>query len=98
MNQAQPIVPGITVTSSGHATVDASISDVLIELALKLEDPTNLPVDVEHVLAAIILAARNGELDSDTELSLDDPALMDCLTAHVKTVFSKYGGDVGNDD
>ncbi|MGZ0174531.1 MAG: hypothetical protein ACKVHE_33940, partial [Planctomycetales bacterium] len=91
-NNYQQIVPGIAVTSSGQATVDPSLAEVLFDLALKLEGPTNLPVDVEHVLAAIVLAARNGELEANSPLSSDDPALADILAIHVKTVFAKYGG------
>jgi hypothetical protein len=94
----EQIVPGISVTSSGQATVDPSLADVLFDLAIKLEEPTNLPVDVEHVLAAIVLAARKGELDSNTPLSSDDPALAEVLAAHVKTVFADYGGKLGTDD
>ena len=92
------IVPGISVTSSGQATVDPSLADVLFDLAIKLEEPTNLPVDVEHVLAAIVLAARTGELDPNTPLSSDDPVLAEVLVGHVKTVFADYGGKVGRDD
>jgi len=92
------IVPGITVTSSGQATVDRSLTDVLFDLAIKLEEPTHLPVDVEHVLAAIVLAARKGELDPNTPLSSDDPALVEVLVSHVKTVFEQCGGNVGTDE
>ena len=94
----QQIVPGISISSSGQATVDPSLSDVLFDLAIKLEEPTNLPVDVQHVLAAIVLAARKGELDPNTPLSSDDPALAEVLAGHVKTVFADYGGKVGLDD
>jgi hypothetical protein len=58
----------------------------------------NLPIDVEHVLAAIVLAARNGQLDANTPLSSDESALADILAVHVKTVFARYGGNVGMDD
>ena len=92
------IVPGISVTASGQATVDPSLADVLFDLALRLEEPTNLPVDVEHVLAAIVLAARKGELDAKTPLSSDNPAFVDSLAVHVKTIFTDYGGKVGIDD
>ena len=94
----QQIVPGISISSSGQATVNPSLSDVLFDLAIKLEEPTNLPVDVQHVLAAIVLAARKGELDPQTPLSSDDPALAKVLAGHVKTVFTDYGGEVGIDD
>ena len=94
----QQLVPGITISILGQATVDRSMSDVLFDLALKLEEPTNHPVDVQHVLAAIVLAARNGELDPDIKLSSDDQALVAALIPHVKSVFEKYGGEVGNED
>ncbi len=97
MSTEQQIVPGISVTSSGQATVDPSLANVLFDLAIKLEEPTNLPVDVEHVLAAVVLAARNGELDANTPLSSDDPALVDILVVHVKTVFADYDGKVRRD-
>ena len=80
----QQIVPGISVSVSGQATVDPVMANVLFDLAIELEGPTNLPVDVEHVLAAIVLASRNGELSPDA--------------VHVKTVFEQFGGDVGMDD
>jgi len=94
----QQIVPGISVTPSGQATVDPLLADVLFDLAVKLEEPTKLPVDVEHVLAAIVLAARKGELDPNTPLSSDDPALAKILSGHVKTVFADYDGKLGRDD
>lgn len=92
------IVPGISITSSGQATVDPTVTDVLFDLAIKLEESTNLPVDVEHVLAAIVLAARKRELDPKKRLSSDDPALVDVLAGHVKTVFKQFGGKVARDD
>ena len=94
----QQVVPGISISVSGQATVDPSLADVLFDLAIKLEEPTNLPVDVEHVLAAIVLATRSGELDPDIKLSSDDQALADMLAVHVKTVFGDYDGKVGMDD
>ena len=94
----QQVVPGISISSSGQATVDPSLTDVLFDLALKLEEPTNHPVDVQHVLAAIVLAARSGELDPDIKLSSDNQALVSVLTSHVKSVFENYGGEVGKED
>jgi hypothetical protein len=94
----QQVVPGISISSSGHATVDPSLSDVLFDLAIKLEEPTNLPVDVQHVLAAIVMAARKGDLHPQTPLSSNDPAQVKVLADHVKTVFTDYGGQVGMDD
>jgi len=92
------IVPGIFVTSSGTATVAPSLTAVLFDLAVKLEELTVHPVDVEHVLAAVVLAARQGELDPNTPLSSDDPALVEILEGHVNAVFERFGGKLGTDD
>ncbi len=100
MNKASDhqIVPGISVTPAGQATVDPFVADLLFDLAIKLEEPTNLPVDVEHVLAAIVLAARKGELSPNTPLSSDDPVLVEALAIHVRTVFEQFDGKVGGED
>ena len=94
----EQVVPGISISPSGQATVDSSLANVLFDLAIKLEEPTQLPVDVEHILAAIVMAARQGELDPNRRLSSEDPALAAVLTNHVKAVFSEYDGKVGVDD
>ena len=94
----QPVVPGISISADGQATVDQSMTEVLFDLALKLEGPTGQPVDVQHVLAAIVIAARRGELDAEVRISADDQALVLVLTPHIETVFGQYGGVVGQDD
>lgn len=92
------IVPGIVVDAAGQATVDASLADVLFDLAVKLEESTRLPVDVEHVLAALVLAARNEEVDSIVPLNSSDPVMVKLLAPHVATVFAIYGGQVGREE
>jgi hypothetical protein len=94
----QQVVPGISISAAGQATVDQSMTEVLFELALQLEAPSGHPVDVQHVLAAIVMAARRGELDPAARLSADNPSLVLLLVPHVKTVFAQYGGAVGQDD
>ena len=94
----QQIIPGISLSPSGQATVDPALADVLFDLAIQLEEITKLPVDVEHVLAAIVLAARNGQLDQNTRLSSSDLQLREVLADHVGTIFAKYDGKVGRDD
>ena len=84
--------------ASGAASVDASMGKLLFDVALQLEDVVSDPVDVQHVLAAIILAARAGELDSTTPLSSDDPDFIAILQKHITTVFSQHGGRLGGDD
>ena len=57
-NPNQQFIPGISLSKSGLATVDPALTDVLIDIAIKIDDMSKHPVDVEHVLAAIILAAK----------------------------------------
>ena len=95
---AQQIVPGISISPSGQATVDPALADVLFDLAVKLEEPTSHPVDVQHVLAAVVLAVRNGDLTPGTKLSAEDMMLVEVLAPHVKTVFDEYDGKLGTDD
>lgn len=96
-SEEQPIVPGPSVSKTGQATVDSSLRNVLFDLAIKLEEITALPVDVQHVVAALVLAARNGQLDSMLPLtSGDDIAAL--LAVHAKKVFALYGSNVGADD
>lgn len=94
----QPIVVGVSLSASGQATIDSSVSHVLFDLAIGLEQLTDLPVDVEHVLAAIVMAARKGDLPPDKQLSADDEQLQQDLVRYVKIVFEVFGGEVGSED
>ncbi len=91
------ILPGICINSTGEATISKKMGDVLFELALELEEPARFPVDVEHVLAALVLAVRCGELNREQSLNAADPELLMKLLPHVKTIFRDFGGVVGED-
>ena len=97
-HQDQQLVPGISLSTSGEATVDPALTDVLIDIAIKIDDLSKFPVDVEHVLAAIVLAVRSGSIAADTEISSDNDTLVSALAEKVETVFEKFGGKVGMDD
>ena len=71
---------------------------MLIDIAIKIDDTSKFPVDVEHVLAAIVMAAKSGSIASDTELASDNEPLISTLAKNVETVFEKFGGKVGMDD
>lgn len=98
MSNQRQVVPGISLSASGQATVDPSMGETLFDLAIELEEPTNLPVDIQHVLAAIVMAARNGEIDVTQKVVSDDRALIALLAGYVKSIFADYGGEVGSDD
>lgn len=92
------VVRGVSLSATGQATVDPQLTSVLIDIAINIDDDSKYPVDVEHVLAAIVLASRAGEVDSETELSNTDAKLISVLASHVETVFQKFDGIVGADD
>jgi len=96
--QSEQIIPGIVLTVSGEANVDPALADVLFDLAVQLEEAVQLPVDVQHVVAAIVLASRAGRLNSQTSLDADDPVLTSLLADPVRTVFATCGGRVGEED
>ena len=92
------LVPGITVDSTGQVAVDGSLTSVLCDLAIALESQTQLPVDVEHVVAAVTLAVQAGQWKSTDPLTVDDPRLAPTLAPHVNHVFHEYGGVVDRND
>lgn len=97
-NTDQQIIPGISLSKSGQATVEPALTEVLIELAIRIDDQSKHPVDVEHVLAAIVLAAMDGKMSTESHLSLDDESMISNLSEYVTTVFEQFGGKVGTDD
>ena len=98
MSTVRQIVPGISIDAKGQANIETNLKDVLFDLALKLEEVTNLPVDVQHVVAALVLAERRKDIVATHAISANDGVLVNILTGHVKSVFDMYGGELGNDD
>ena len=94
----QEIVPGVFFNRSGEARVDPALTDVLLDIALALEDVVHIPVDVEHVLGAVVLAAQNGDVEKETKLSSSDVKLREILAKYVRRIFQEFGGRVGADD
>jgi hypothetical protein len=92
------IVRGIELNHAGQASVNAAMGRQLITLALELESYTSRPADVQHVLAAIILAASNGDLIAGQPLPEPDPTWMRMLASHVESIFQQTGGRVSEDD
>ena len=93
--QPIPIVKGITMTPTGEVSVEPALDERLCDLAIALQGGADdLPVDVEHVVAALILASRAGQIPRDYELQPRDRSLKAILRAHVRTIFQRYGGQV----
>ena len=93
-----PIVKGVRMTPDGEVTIDPKLEDALCDLAIAMQGPDDLPVDVEHVVAALIFASRKGEIPPDYELRPRDRTLKAILRPHVRMIFSRYGGQVTEED
>lgn len=98
MSSDRTIVRGLTVSAAGQATVAPWLSRILIDIAIELDDRLPFPVDVEHVVAAAVIASREGRLEPQAELSAEDGSQLEILTEATRRVFLQYGGQIGNDD
>lgn len=88
MHSERQIVPGLSISSSGKTKLDPTTRDTIVDLAIDLEKETNLPVTIDHVVAAIRLAARKNRLPPNKPIRSGDSALVGILMPHLKTVFS----------
>ena len=88
-----PIVEGIVMTSAGEVTIEPELDEALCDLAIALQEGDE-PVDVEHVVAALILASRAGHVPSDYRLRKKDKPLRALLRPHVRLIFQRYDGQV----
>ena len=93
----RPVAEGVTITPSGEVSVDEGLTEILLDLAETLEDRTGRPVDVEHVVAAVVLANRAGKIGSDRRLRTGDDLLLMALAPQIEAVFERYGGLVAED-
>ena len=97
-SEDRQIVVGITVSEDGHAQIDPTIVDEIFGIALLLDESLDHPVDVQHIVAAIVLASEEGRLPQDTVVRAEDDSLRETIKPHVETVFRRWQGDVGSDD
>jgi len=89
------IAPGIRLDDAGHVSVDAEVGRALFDLAIELEEATPHPVDVQHVLAAIVLAERDGLVNDQTQVSLQNSSLREIICRYLPLVFRQYGDQLG---
>ena len=88
------VVPGVHISPAGEVTTSPELHDVLCDVAGELEDDCDLPVDLEHVLAALIMAAKAGQISDDRRLSSNDTELRALLVPHVRMMFEEFDGDI----
>ncbi|MFK8114215.1 MAG: hypothetical protein AB8B91_18585 [Rubripirellula sp.] len=99
MSKPLPDLPhGLAIDAAGQATVDGELGKRLFDLAIELEDCVSQPVDIQHILAAIVLGVRDGQIDSETELKIENDALLTVLRQKLQQVFSEFEGRLGSED
>jgi len=91
------IAQGISADDSGQVSVDADAGRLLIELAIDLEASVAEPVDVQHVLAAIVLAASDGLVDDQTRMSPDNDAVRNIVIRYLPVVLERFGDQLGSE-
>ena len=92
------VLPGIVVDTGGEVSVDSVAGKFLFDAALELEDAVPQPVDVEHVLAAIVLASREGRFEATTKTGTSNHELMEVLREYLPVVLRRYGSGFGRDN
>jgi len=91
-NEPMPVAEGVLITAAGEVRVDEGLTETLLDLAETLEDRTGRPVDVEHVVAAVVMANRAGKIGSDRRLRTGDDLLLMALVPQIEAIFTRYGG------
>ena len=92
------VVPGVHISPAGEVTTSPELHDVLCDLALGLEDDCDLPVDMEHVLAALVMAVNSGQIAESRELSSSDAELRSLLVPHIRMIFEEFDGQICGDE
>ena len=90
----EEIVNGVTIDRQGTVVVGEGMQQVLCELALTLQDQTPHAVDVEHVLAAVVMAVRDGQLARNSSLDSFCKPELDILQRYVDVLFQRYGANI----
>lgn len=90
----EEVVAGVTIDRKGAVTVSAGYQQGLCDIALDLQEETTLPVDVEHVLAALVMAVRDGRLERGADVTHDPNSYRSVLLPYVELVFQRFSGNV----
>ncbi len=63
-----------------------------------MEERTNLPVDVQHIIGAVVMGSQTGEIDRDQSLDIENDSLLQTIEKYVRVLFADFEGKVGEDD
>ena len=97
MAKTKQVVQGVAIDRRSQVHVDPELNDLLFDVAVALQDD-KYAVDVQHVVAALVMASRSGEIEPQTTLQLVFDQQRDVLSKYVRVIFEQYQGRVGEDD
>ena len=90
----EQIVEGVSIDRQGSVRVAEGMQQDLCELAISLQEITTHPVDVEHVLAAVVMAVRDGKLERASTLTNESQEINAVIARYVNILFARHGGKV----
>ena len=93
----EQIVAGVTIDRQGMVSVEEGFQQELCDVALALQECTPHAVDVEHVLAAVVMAVRDGKLPRNSALKKADGEQNRILSRYVHVLFERYAGEINGE-
>ena len=94
----EQIVEGVTIDRQGTVVVAEGFQKTLCDIALDLQERTPHAVDVEHVLAALVMAVRDGKIPRNSSFSSGDGAQNEILSRYIEVLFTRYGGKINGEN
>jgi len=94
----EPIVEGVTIDRLGTVIVSEGHQQTLRDTAIALQDAIPYPVDVEHVLAALVMASRDGKIPRTATIDSENQEHIRTLSRYIEILFQKHGGKVTGED
>ncbi len=92
----EAIVEGITLDKSGTVHIESDLEQTLCDVAIELQSDDR-PVDVRHVVAALVMATRDGKIDRATRLGDLTDEQSRVLSRYVGVLFQQHGGSISDD-
>ena len=97
-HSAEQIVVGVTIDQLGTVVVSEGYQQTLCDTAIELQEGSPYAVDVEHLLAALVMAVRDGKIPRNDPLDRHNPEQLRILSRYIDILFQKYGGKVNPED
>lgn len=92
----EEIIEGVAIDRRGVVDVDSKLEQPLCDLAIELQSGGRA-VDVEHVLAAIVMAVRDGKAPRGSTLNELAEHHGATLARYVEVLFAQHGGQVSDE-